>query len=357
MGRGDDEDDDEYENAEQVLFQGPMFGREANLKQNPRLVKAALVQVKRMVSDGLARRAHTILLEPSQGRIVIRFVVDGIPYPAGALPGQRGIAMIQMVKVLAGLNPQERAAPQSGGMNAEFDGTRYELYTDFVPLKPGVERKLDEIAAAQKQTETTLVKFTSRRDVPQSEEKPALPVQSKEPPAKGQPVLALGTPAEEFARQQISVADFIKAANFPETAEDKDGFRALRLALEDREAAKLIRSAQDILTLLSQEGIYTDDLRPDMARPEVWRQFAQGTRGREVAALGGVHDKDLLALTADRMKQDPLFRDAAHHFLRLFDRMFAVFEAHADDAEISALGDTRTARAFMLLGRVAGTFD
>ncbi|APZ92781.1 ATPase, T2SS/T4P/T4SS family [Fuerstiella marisgermanici] len=140
MGQGDDEGDEEYEDTEQVLFQGPMFGREANLKKNPRLVKAALVQVKRMISDGLARRAHTILLEPTQGRIAIRFVVDGIPYPAGALPGQRGIALIQMTKVLAGLNPQERTAPQSGGINAEFDGTRYELYTDFVPLKPGVER-------------------------------------------------------------------------------------------------------------------------------------------------------------------------------------------------------------------------
>ncbi len=140
MGRGDDEDEDEYEDVEQVLFQGPMYGREANLKDNPRLVKAALVQVKRMISDGLARRAHTILLEPAQGRVAIRFVVDGIPYPAGALPGQRGIALIQMIKVLAGLNPQERAAPQSGGINAEFEGVRYELQTDFVPLKPGVER-------------------------------------------------------------------------------------------------------------------------------------------------------------------------------------------------------------------------
>ena len=98
----DDDDDDEYEELEQVLFQGPMFGLETNLKQNPRLVKAALVPVKKMISDGLSRRAHTILLEPAQGCVAIRFVVDGIPYPAGVLPGQRGMAMIQMVKVLAG---------------------------------------------------------------------------------------------------------------------------------------------------------------------------------------------------------------------------------------------------------------
>ena len=80
-------------------------------------------------------------------------------------------------------------------------------------------------------------------------------------------------------------------------------------------------------------------------------------RGRAVAPLGGIRDRSSLALTAARMKQDPIFRDAAHHFLRKFDHTFAEFEAEASDAEISALGDTRTARAFMLLGRVAGTFD
>jgi hypothetical protein len=76
-----------------------------------------------------------------------------------------------------------------------------------------------------------------------------------------------------------------------------------------------------------------------------------------VAALGGVRDRSSLALTNARMKQDPIFRDAAHHFLRRFDQMLANFEEEATDADISALGETRTARAFMLLGRVAGTFD
>jgi hypothetical protein len=131
----------------------------------------------------------------------------------------------------------------------------------------------------------------------------------------------------------------------------------LRAALKDRAAAQLIQAAQDVLTLLSQDGIYMDDLRPDRARPETWRQFAEGARGREVAALGGVRDRSSLALTAGRMKQDPIFRDAAHHFLRRFDKNFAEFAARATDGEISSLADTRTARAFMLLGRVAGTFD
>lgn len=219
---------------------------------------------------------------------------------------------------------------------------------------PSVSRKLDEIAAATRKTETALATFhTSRRDPARTLTRPLATVTNE---TGDQGSLPLGTPAEDLS-PPLSTDDFIRALNFPETVEDEEGFAALRRALRDRKSSQLIQAAQDVLTLLSQDGIYMDDLRPDMARPEIWRQFAQGTRGRAVAALGGVRDRTSLALTSGRMKQDPIFRDAAHHFLRLFDRTFAEFEPQASDADISALAETRTVRAFMLLGRVTGTFD
>jgi hypothetical protein len=220
--------------------------------------------------------------------------------------------------------------------------------------EPSVARRLDEIAAATRKTETALATFSSRRDAPLA--RPVAPAQEPGPAPQDQGQLALGTSAEDLA-PPLSRPDFIRALNFPETAEDEEGFAALRRALRDRPVSQLVQAAQDVLTLLSQDGIYMDDLRPDMARPETWRQFAGGARGRSVATLGGVRDRSSLALSAGRMKQDPIFRDAAHHFLRLFDKMFAEFEVEATDADISALSETRTARAFMLLGRVAGTFD
>ena len=229
--------------------------------------------------------------------------------------------------------------------------------TGAAGLRPSVEKKLDDIA---RQTETALATFTSRRDTvltqPSADRKAALIAPAPSQPADEQPGLALGTPADSL-RSPLSVADFIRALQFPENPDDRDGFRALRLALEDRDVAKLIRAAQDVLTLMSQEGIYMDDLRPDRARPELWRRFAAGERGRGIAAIGGVRDRSSLALTAGRMREDPVFRDAGHHFLRTFDRMFQQFEKNATDAEISDLADTRTARAFMLFGRVMGVFD
>lgn len=217
--------------------------------------------------------------------------------------------------------------------------------------EPSVARKLDEIAAATRKTETALATFQSTRREQQQRDA-AAPITS----ADDQPALALGTQAEDMAPRLLN-DDFICALNFPETAEDEAGFAALRRALKDREASQLVTAAQDVLTLLSQDGIYMDDLLPDRARPDIWRQFAGGARGRAIAPLGGIRDRSSLALSNARMKQDPIFRDAAHHFLRRFDRTFAAFEKDATDEEISALADTRAARAFMLLGRCAGTFD
>ena len=171
-----------------------------------------------------------------------------------------------------------------------------------------------------------------------------------------QPTLALGTSAEDIS-QPLPNPDLIRALNFPDNEQDTRGFNALRLALKDRNTRQLVQAAQDILTLMSQDGIYMDDLRPDRARAEIWRRFAHGERGRAMASLGGIRDRSSLALTSGRMREDTIYRDAAHHFLRRFDQTLITFEPNATDEEISALSETRTARAFMLLGRVTGAFD
>ncbi len=223
-----------------------------------------------------------------------------------------------------------------------------------------MEKRLDEIAAATKQAESAITSFTARREAvimpPAAAHKAALVAPRIPEPANEQPGLALGTPPDASS-EPISVSDFIKAMNFPDNQNDKDGFRALRRALEDHSTSKLVRAAQDALTLLSQDGIYMDDLRPDRAKPDIWRRFAQGERGRQISGLGGVRDRSSLALTSGRMRQDTIFRDTAHHFLRQFDKTLQEFERNASDQEIAALAETRTARAFMLLGRVTGIFD
>ena len=224
-------------------------------------------------------------------------------------------------------------------------------------LGPNVERKIDELVKRQRQTDSTLSALTIP---PVSEAAPPVrpfgtqPQTPADVPEQEQTSLAFATgPAPE----SVSILDFISAMNFPETTEDREGFAALRKALADPRASRLIRASQDVLTLLSQDGIYMDDLTPDRSRPEIWRRFAAGERGLAIAGLGGVRDRSSLALSSSRMRQDQIFRDSAHHFLRAFDKTFSQLAEGLSDQEVAAMAETRTARAFMLLGRVAGIFD
>ena len=171
-----------------------------------------------------------------------------------------------------------------------------------------------------------------------------------------QPTLSLGTEMIDLPAF-VEVADVLRALHFPDSPDDAEGFRALRVALTDHGLAKLIRAAQDVLTLLAEDGIFVDALTADHPKPELWRKFAAGERGGIIAGLGGVRDRSSLALTAARMRGDDVFRDAAHHFLRSFDKAMVTLEPRTSDSDLTALSDTRTARAFMLFGRVTGIFD
>ncbi len=245
---------------------------------------------------------------------------------------------------------------ESQRLHAAIDGMRKTYLENRVgsgaSMQPTVEKKLNEIAQVARKTETAIATFASSRPPVQK-----LKITNVSPARPDdQPTLALGTSAEDIA-PPLPNMDLVRALNFPDNDQDTRGFDALRRALKDRNARQLVQAAQDVLTLLSQDGIYMDDLRPDRARPEIWRRFANGERGRAMAALGGIRDRSSLTLTSGRMREDTIFRDAAHHFLRRFDKTLIAFEPNATDEEISALSETRTARAFMLLGRVTGAFD
>jgi hypothetical protein len=217
--------------------------------------------------------------------------------------------------------------------------------------EPSVDQLRVELALNSDSTEPAVSGFTSRREVSRlivPHAAPQVPVD--------QPALALGTSSEDM-NPPLERLDLIQALNFPNDEHDTAGFSALRRALRDRTARRLVQASQDVLTLLSQDGIYMDDLRPDPISAEMWRRFAGGERGKAMDRLGGVRDRSSLALTAGRMREDTIFRDAVHHFLRRFDEMLVAFEEQAADTDLLELAETRTSRAFMLLARTTGTFD
>lgn len=249
---------------------------------------------------------------------------------------------------------------QAHDMRTEIDHIRAAQSAAQVPvvapadptLRPAEDVKASPAAqdtAAPPDSEAEApVQFASTRHMPHPQTHAAT--------AKGEAQGSLALTSDPLP-PPLQMEDLIRALHFPETAEDVEGFRAMRRALRDHRAGQVIQASQDVLTLLSQSGIYMDDLAPDRAHPALWRRFAQGERGGAMSPLGGVRDAEFLDTCGTRIREDAVFRDVTHHFLRRFDRLLAEIEPDLSDQELAYLTDTRTARAFMLLGRSIGLFD
>jgi pyruvate/2-oxoglutarate dehydrogenase complex dihydrolipoamide acyltransferase (E2) component len=171
--------------------------------------------------------------------------------------------------------------------------------------------------------------------------------------AEAQPALPMSAPEPEAA---LGWNDLLRAFDFPRNAEDRAGFDALRRALRHHDLAQMLQAAEDVLNLLSQEGVYMDDLVHAPAPAESWRAFLQGQRGAEVEAVGGIRDEHALGTVRALMKADPIFRDTSLFFQRRFDSVLTQLAVDADDDVLLALADTRSGRAFMLCARASGSF-
>ncbi|MEM1313494.1 MAG: hypothetical protein AAGI51_03000 [Pseudomonadota bacterium] len=148
------------------------------------------------------------------------------------------------------------------------------------------------------------------------------------------------------------------ALDFPRHAGDAEGFAALDAARRDRGAAELLRAAEDALTLLSQKGLYMEDLAVRHAPAETWRRFAEGERGPAVRAAGGVEAAEAVATVRELMKSDPVFRDTALHLMRRYDALLRrAVRAPEGEGRLLSLADSRTGRAFMAVAQASGVFD
>jgi hypothetical protein len=157
--------------------------------------------------------------------------------------------------------------------------------------------------------------------------------------------------------QPVDPETLVLALDFPDGPEDHEAIAALRQALKDQSAARTLRAAQDVVTLLAARGVYMDDLPPEPAAPaSLWRRFASGDRSEGMAGLDGIHEAQAIGITRDFLHRDEIFRDSAHHFLRHFDGTLVGLIPQLDDAQVAALAQTRSARAFLLLGKLAGIF-
>jgi len=128
----EDEDD-----IEPVSFLGPTNGQEVNLKAHAKLVEAGLVRAKDLVTDALSQRADGIKVEPKGAVCGVTVYIDGIPQSGGRLSKAEGLAVTQVMKLVAGLDPKQRTTTQSGGIKAEFESKKYVLMVSTSPVAEG----------------------------------------------------------------------------------------------------------------------------------------------------------------------------------------------------------------------------
>ena len=246
---------------------------------------------------------------------------------------------------------------------------------------------LDRLLAGQARVEVALQKLAFRRPLteppaeptattpapPAPEPAPAppppAPEASPEPPAaapaepdaepRAEPDAEPGLPliAEPERPARPGWDDLVRALDFPRDADDAAGFRALKVALRHHGLAQMLQSAEDVLDLLSQQGVFVDELPMERVDAGAWRRFIGGGRGPDVTGLGGISDPRALDAARALMRSDSIFRDSALFFQRRFDSVLGEFARDADDDRLTELAGTRSGRAFMILARLSGSLD
>jgi type II secretory ATPase GspE/PulE/Tfp pilus assembly ATPase PilB-like protein len=150
------DDEIEVEDVDFVLFQGALNGKEANLNANARLAQAGLIPAKEIITDAISRRCEQLRIEPKGERAVVQLMIDGVAHAGGRLSKPQGHAITQMMKLLAGLDVQQRQRAQAGGLRAELGGTKFVLQVQATPLQAGGERlavKIRNLSLAPKSPE------------------------------------------------------------------------------------------------------------------------------------------------------------------------------------------------------------
>jgi hypothetical protein len=249
------------------------------------------------------------------------------------------------------------SAPR-GGANAEdlADALSRAARATMAEDREALSQALARVDAAIAETQSMVGALTQRDSKARREAKTiSAPHAVKD---TEQPALPFAVENEAVVATAIGWDSVVRALQFPRDEADHEGFAAIREVVGDHDLAALLQAAEDILSLLSEDGLYMEDIQPEIAPLPLWRRYAEGARGKAVGEIGGVRDEVALAIARGRVRNDPVFRDTALHFLRRFDKLSErMVKELGDDPIVLEVADSRTGRAFMIVGRVMGVFD
>ncbi len=89
-------------------------------RQSPGLLTA-----REILAEGLAVRATAFMLDYTQQAAAVRTMIDGVWIPAEPRDRESGDPALESLKLLCGLNPQDRQSRQEGTFALEYQSRRY----------------------------------------------------------------------------------------------------------------------------------------------------------------------------------------------------------------------------------------
>jgi len=106
--------------------------------------------VSRMIERAVEQRASDIHIEPFEGRLRVRYRVDGVLHEADSPADSLAAAIVSRIKIMARLNIAERRLPQDGRIKVVVRGKEFDLRISTTPSLHGesvVMRILDRDGA------------------------------------------------------------------------------------------------------------------------------------------------------------------------------------------------------------------
>ena len=145
-----------------------LIGKNGNLMPEPEAEdpdRPAYESIQQILTDPLRRNAERVDLTPVDTSVAVRYIVDGVAYGGATLEKNKAAAAIEYMKVLSGLDTNEKRKPQSGSMRVSLDGQKRELQVvtagstageqmrALVDPKKRHQQKLDDLGMSGEQVE------------------------------------------------------------------------------------------------------------------------------------------------------------------------------------------------------------
>ena len=93
--------------------------------------------VSHLITQAAERRASDIHIEPMEGRLRVRYRIDGVLQDVESPPKGASAAVISRIKIMAGLDIAERRLPQDGRIRSALKGSVIDIRVSTTPTRYG----------------------------------------------------------------------------------------------------------------------------------------------------------------------------------------------------------------------------